>query len=190
LSRAFSHLREIRSWRPRRVLALGLGLATVAGACFLLHTSAQSGDALRDVQWVTRVDQIIVNSPSGDVQLLQDRDGLTVRFDFKGQTSQLEAGFLLDGAMVPSGWRATVHAYNLGASGAFTLSFFGDEANLPPRHLSYDQGTLTVQHDNCSSEPLPLELTATPYGVQEFDSTSSNLTLQYKVTLELISDCY
>jgi hypothetical protein len=189
LGRLVSQLREVRSWRPRRVHGLGLGLVAVAGASFYMHSSAQVATAALTVHQ-TPTDQIIVDNTFGDVQLVENGDGLTMKFSFNGQEGALDAGYLLEGAMVPPGWRATVNVYNLGASGAFALSFFGDEANLPPRHLSHDQGTLTVQHDNCSSEPLPLAISATPYGVQEFDSENSNLTLRYRVTLELVNECY
>ncbi len=186
LSRTLARLRDLRNFRPRRVHALGLGLVAVAGASLYLHTSAQIAEA-RPKAHLTPIDSIVVNSQPGDIQLLESGDGLTVKFDFMGQTTGLEAGYLLDGAVIPPGWRATVTAYNLDASGAFTLSFFGDEA--PPRHLSHDQGTLTVLHDNCTTEPLPLQLTATPYGTQEFDSQGAELTMRYKVTLELINEC-
>lgn len=193
LGRLVSQLREIRSWRPRRVHALGLGLVAVAGASLYMHTSAKVVQAHPNEKLYPHMhpgSDGLPDKTSGDVQLVENGDGLTMKFNFNGQDGALDAGYLLEGAMIPPGWRATVNVYNLGASGAFALSFFGDEANLPPRHLSHDQGTLTVQHDNCSSEPLPLAISATPYGVQEFDSENSNLTLRYRVTLELVNECY
>lgn len=189
--RQFARLREIRSWRARRVHVLALGLAAVAGASLYLHTSAQEINTAAHAQFSPHEPghSVIPQNKTGDVTLLEVGDGLTVQFDFKGLTTPLAAGFLLEGAVVPPGWRATVTARNVDASGAFTLLFFGDEANLAPRHLSHDQGTLTVAYDNCSTEPLPLEMTATPYGTQEFNSTTAALTLHYNVTLELISEC-
>ncbi|MCP4444704.1 MAG: hypothetical protein GY811_05065 [Myxococcales bacterium] len=164
-------------------------VAEVVGTSALLHNSLEEEAGITQVFAAGHNPAtVVLNLPRGTVEILRRDVGVTLEFDFVNETS-LDGSYILDGATVPPGWQATISVFKEGSSGPFFLSLFGEGSNLPSRHLGGDQQTLTVVQDNCTREPMPLELIATPYGHHNADSTRSNLTIRYQVTLELVSDC-